>query len=617
MRSLCCVSKVLLSICAAGNLALSVSLAGGCHSSLRIGRTQVDASTDLKLDANLTDEDADIAGAGGTDIAPDRGTVGAKPLGGGCVQASECASRFCVDGLCCDGACTGRCEACNVLASVGKCTAVTSTSSRPACDGMGMCVGKCDGIHGECQYPGSEQSCEVASCKDGVVKSTFCDGQGACTQTSTRTCGGPCASDGKSCGPCAVDADCWVVANSYCDTSNGKCAAAKPVGSTCTRAAECASGLCPDGVCLASDALADVPWPMVAGNRRHTGVSRYAGPTTGSLKVSKVQSTQFSSTQVIGFDNTVFLANYLSQLIAFDASGNAKWSTDIGGLAYSTPAIAVDGTMYLGTHSGQFSAVASDGHIKWRFPTVAENSIFNSSPAIAADGTIYVCNDTLFALKDSGNAATVVWSKSSACQDSSPAIGPDGMVYVTRGTRLNAFRGSNGEVVWHITMPTYLYGGLVVGLDGTAYLGGWDAGILVAINTADGSTKWSLNISGRVGQCALANDMVYVGSNDGTFYAVEAATGKKRWSFAAGPEPTGWWSLPAPIIDKNGVIYIGTADGTVYALKDPAGAAAPVELWHLSIGGMITVSGAIASDGTFYTSSDVNNISTLFAITGQ
>jgi cysteine-rich repeat protein len=65
-----------------------------------------------------------------------------------CSDGSECESGYCVDGVCCDSACTGQCEACDVMP--GICTGVVGAphGSRPACAGGGtVCGGACDGTN--------------------------------------------------------------------------------------------------------------------------------------------------------------------------------------------------------------------------------------------------------------------------------------------------------------------------------------------------------------------------------------------------------------------------------------------------------------------------------------
>ena len=53
--------------------------------------------------------------------------------------------------------------------------------------------------------------------------------------------------------------------------------------------------------------------------------------------------------------------------------------------------------------------------------------------------------------------------------------------------------------------------------------------------------------------------MVYVGSLDGNMYALNASTGAKLWSYA-----TGSYVESSPAV-ANGVVYVGSDDGSVYA----------------------------------------------------
>jgi outer membrane protein assembly factor BamB len=55
--------------------------------------------------------------------------------------------------------------------------------------------------------------------------------------------------------------------------------------------------------------------------------------------------------------------------------------------------------------------------------------------------------------------------------------------------------------------------------------------------------------------------VLYIGSDDGHLYAVNAQNGTKLWDFATG----------GPIISSpaysDGLIYVGSNDGNMYAIK--------------------------------------------------
>lgn len=53
--------------------------------------------------------------------------------------------------------------------------------------------------------------------------------------------------------------------------------------------------------------------------------------------------------------------------------------------------------------------------------------------------------------------------------------------------------------------------------------------------------------------------MVYVGSENGDVYALNAASGANLWSFHTGNQV-----FASPVV-VNGVVYVGSGDGKMYA----------------------------------------------------
>lgn len=175
-----------------------------------------------------------------------------KSNGEQCARDSMCVSGRCVDGYCCNSACDGQCEACNITGNEGVCSAVTGSprGARPACATDGTsCAGTCDGATtAACAYPGSATACRNAACSAGVATlEGHCTGGGSCSPLQQQTCS-PfiChATDPRCDGNCSVDTDCS--GGQYC--AGGVCVDPQPPGAACSATAQCASGFCVDGVC--------------------------------------------------------------------------------------------------------------------------------------------------------------------------------------------------------------------------------------------------------------------------------------------------------------------------------------------------------------------------------
>lgn len=151
---------------------------------------------------------------------PKKGSC-AKLLGTKCGSPDECGAGSCVDGYCCDSACTGQCEACDVAdksGAFGKCTAVKDKphGSRMACasDPKNPCsVTSCDGdTRTSCKgFVGGTVACRVQSCTDGTMTApASCTGMGTCPEPVTSLCGGfRCDDAGVACKTsCTANTDC-------------------------------------------------------------------------------------------------------------------------------------------------------------------------------------------------------------------------------------------------------------------------------------------------------------------------------------------------------------------------------------------------------------------------
>ena len=127
-------------------------------------------------------------------IACVNGTCGPKRDGQLCGKASECLSGFCVDGLCCESACTGACWSCALASSPGRCTPVVAGNADPRamCEmkSQSTCStnGKCDGSGGCQKYP-VNTVCAAETCVSSVyTPASMCNASGQCVAPDALPC---------------------------------------------------------------------------------------------------------------------------------------------------------------------------------------------------------------------------------------------------------------------------------------------------------------------------------------------------------------------------------------------------------------------------------------------
>ncbi len=120
---------------------------------------------------------------------------------------------------------------------------------------------------------------------------------------------------------------------------------------------------------------------------------------------------------------------------------------------------------------------------------------------------------------------------------------------------------------------------------------------------------WSYQTNGEVySSPAIANGIVYVGSEDGWMYAFQASTGALLWKFETGAEIMG-----SPAV-ANGVVYFGSDDTYVYAVNATTGS----QIWKIettTLSGLIQGSPTVA-EGVVYIGSGDHYLYALNAATG-
>jgi outer membrane protein assembly factor BamB len=124
------------------------------------------------------------------------------------------------------------------------------------------------------------------------------------------------------------------------------------------------------------------------------------------------------------------------------------------------------------------------------------------------------------------------------------------------------------------------------------------------VTAEDGSTRiYVINV-------ALANEggLLYVGSSNKNFYAIDVETGKLKWNYT-GSESFAYSSATY----ANGIVYVGSIDSYVYAFDAITG----VVKWKFLAGPTGIESDAVVVDGTVYVGCNDDYLYAIDAVSGQ
>ena len=178
--------------------------------------------------------------------------------------------------------------------------------------------------------------------------------------------------------------------------------------------------------------------------------------------------------------------------------------------------------VYVGSDDGNLYAVnAIDGEQIWALPT---GDVIFSSPAVV-DGVVYVgrADHNLYAVDAATGQAT---------------LGPPHR----RRRRLLSGRGRWCGLCRQAVLTT----------------------TSTQVDASTGEEIWAFPAGDDIGSSpAVVDGVVYVGSWDGSLYAVDATSGTQRWSYETEGSIT---SSPAVV---DGVVYIGAHGQPLYAIGNP------------------------------------------------
>jgi serine/threonine protein kinase/outer membrane protein assembly factor BamB len=256
-----------------------------------------------------------------------------------------------------------------------------------------------------------------------------------------------------------------------------------------------------------------------------TGRQLWNQPTSGVLGLAVAGGLVYLGTAVKS-DTT----GGVSALAA--DGGGLQWTEEFGGVANTNGGLGMSGNaVYATTAGGEVLAYrASDGTRLWRIGN--KNVQFGAAPIVTGAGRVYV---------SSSNSVPVVY----------------------------AVQSGTGHAIWEHPLGTAQFPAYLTLAAGVVFaavtrddrLKGPAAGDLIALNAANGRQLWKTGVAGAVGLGpAVANGIVYTGSNNGVLDAWQAATGRYLWGYHAGD------TIGTYVAAADGAVYFGTSDGHVYAV---------------------------------------------------
>ncbi|HTS74380.1 MAG TPA: PQQ-binding-like beta-propeller repeat protein [Gaiellaceae bacterium] len=215
----------------------------------------------------------------------------------------------------------------------------------------------------------------------------------------------------------------------------------------------------------------------------------------------------------------------------------------------------------------------------------------------------------------------VVWSRRfNACIAASPAVAK-GVVYESllnpcdqphdnKKGAVVALNAQTGKTVWRAEIGATESSPLVV--NGVVYVGSRNNRVY-ALDAKTGRVRWTYTTGGEVkGAGAYIAGTVYFGSYDGHVYALNARNGKLRWRASAESRLGGRGTFYANPAIAYGRVYIGATDGVVYSF----GATSGRLLWARRTGGYVYSSAALWRR-TVYVGSYDHHLYAIDAATGD
>ncbi len=265
-------------------------------------------------------------------------------------------------------------------------------------------------------------------------------------------------------------------------------------------------------------------------------------------------------------DGIIYFGGTDGHIYALDAvTGGKLWDDEVRGWITSSPAVA-NGIVYAGsTDRSLYAWHALSGRFRLRFRPY---SAVGSSPAVS-NGVAYFNSSDGYLYAIDGKARNWpgehglrgLWIQFYAFRLAPPPPPISGFLW----------RLELGELSY--SSPAIADDTIYTSVDNRLYridLEKINSGEIGELDTLEGLIDYFQSVPGYWifsaeddirSSPAVANNAIYIGSDDGRLYAVNATSGEKIWDFLTGGEITSSPTL------AGSTVYVGSYDGKVYAIE--------------------------------------------------
>jgi eukaryotic-like serine/threonine-protein kinase len=289
-------------------------------------------------------------------------------------------------------------------------------------------------------------------------------------------------------------------------------------------------------------------------------------------------------------EDVVLVPSYDHNVYALDADeGNFLWKYAAEGGVAASPCVS-DGLVVFGSTDRTVYAVDLDaGELQWTAAT--KGRIYSS--AWAQFGHFFVGSDdgSLYALHaTSGRKA---WTYASDSEIRSRPFVDDHLIIFSCHAGMVYALSLARELRWRFRARRGILAAPVL-RDGLVFVGSLDW-TFYALDSRSGWAAWKYRTGGPVASTsAVYDDLVIFGSADGYIYALQASDGRLVWRYQTDGQVTGSAAV------HEGAVYVGGVDGVLYCLDAQSG----VLRWRYQTEGAITGAPQVADGIVYFGSGD-------------